>query len=84
MKVNDEAKNKLEEEVRSMEDNKAQSEKRYKLQLSKLDSQLKQLQHELQILSVKLKEKDQEVKLNDLKIKELRKQVPNNKLRPLQ
>ena len=51
--------------------------------MSKIDNQLKQMSHELQILTIKLKEKDQEVKLNDLKIKELKKQVPNTRIKPL-
>ena len=83
MAVTDVAKTRMEEELKALVENQQASEKRYKQQTGKLDVQLKQLQHELQILNIKLKEKDQEVKLNDLKIKELRKQVPNNKLRPL-
>ena len=84
MNVNDDAKATLETELKTLEEQKTQSEKKYKNQMAKLDAQLKQLGHELQILGVKLKEKDQEVKLNDLKIKELKKQVPNTKLKPLQ
>lgn len=61
-----------EEEAKEMEMQRLQEEKRYKGQINKLDKQLKQLNHELQILSIKLKEKDQEVKLSDLKIKELK------------
>ena len=83
MSVTDDAKHKLEEDIKQLEDNKLLQEKKYKHQVTKLDQQLRQLGHELQILSVKLKEKDQEVKLNELKIKELRKQVPNTKLRPI-
>ena len=83
MSVTDDTKVKLEEELKLLEESRLTSEKRYKNQLGKLEGQLKQLGHELQILGIKLKEKDQEVKLNDLKIKELRKQVPNTKLRPL-
>eukprot|EP00347_Sterkiella_histriomuscorum_P008118 403346307 len=81
--VTDFTKQKLEDEVKEMEEQKLQQEKKLKSQVSKLDKQLKQLNHELQILSIKLKEKDQEVKLSDLKIKELKNQVPNTKLKPL-
>jgi hypothetical protein len=83
MSINDDAKLRLEDDLKSLEDLKQTQEKRYKFQVTKLDSQLKHLNHELQILGVKLKEKDQEVKLNDLKIKELKKQVPNTRLKPI-
>lgn len=81
--VSDNTKTKLEEEVKDLEEAKLRDEKKYKSQVSKIDTQLKSLSHEMQILSLKLKEKDQEVKLNDLKIKELRKQVPNNRIKPM-
>ena len=51
--------------------------------MTKIDSQVKQVYHEVQILAIKVKEKEQEVRLNDLKLKEFRKQVPNTKLKPL-
>ncbi|CDW74028.1 UNKNOWN [Stylonychia lemnae] len=81
--VTDLTKSRLEDEVKEMDEQRIKDEKRYKQQVGKLDQQLKQLNHELQILSIKLKEKDQEVKLNELKIRELKKQVPNTKLKPL-
>jgi len=83
MSINDDAKSRLEDDLKTLEEQKQSQEKRFKFQLSKLDGQLKNLNHELQILGVKLKEKDQEVKLNDLKIKELKKQVPNTRLKPI-
>ena len=83
MNVNEDAKFKLEGELKALEEQKATSEKKFKHKMAKVDNQLKTLNHELQILSIKLKEKDSEVKLNDLKIKELKKQVPNTKLKPL-
>lgn len=58
MSINDDAKLRLEDDLKSLEDLKQTQEKRYKFQVSKLDSQLKHLNHELQILGVKLKEKD--------------------------
>lgn len=81
--ITDDKKNTLDLEVKDLEEQKTREEKKYKIQMTKLDNQMKQMTHELSILSVKLKEKDTEVKLNELKIKELRKQVPNNKLKPL-
>ena len=58
MSINDDAKLRLEDDLKSLDDLKQTQEKRYKFQVSKLDSQLKHLNHELQILGVKLKEKD--------------------------
>ncbi len=59
--------------MKDLEEIKHISEKKYKQALGKVDSQLKTINHELNILNIKLREKDQEVKLNDLKIKELQK-----------
>lgn len=47
MNVNEDAKSKLEGELKALEEQKATSEKKFKHQMAKVDNQLKTLNHEL-------------------------------------
>ena len=47
MSINDDAKARLEEELKNLEELKQTQEKRLKAQVGKLDGQLKHLNHEL-------------------------------------
>ena len=58
-------------------------ERNVQIELHKQESDIKSLEHEVEIAALKLREKDQESKLWELKIKELKRQTRHNALKPL-
>ena len=73
----------LQDELRQAEVDKATEEKRLKSQLNNQENQVKHLQTDLDGLNDQLKDKEMEFRTNETKIRELRRQLPAKVLKPL-
>ena len=73
----------LQEQLKQAETEKQGEEAKLRMQISKQDQLIKQLQNELSHLTSQIKDKDQEYRSNELKIKELRRQLPQRLLKPI-